>query len=121
MGFFENMFPQRSINGMCLAAACGDLRVVEEFLDSGVDIDGIHEDGGTALMLAAYRGNIEIVKYLVDRGADIRKKDKGVTALDVVNHVYHQWHSNKISGGKYGKDGMLIRLDKVKKYLTEMM
>jgi ankyrin repeat protein len=118
MGFLEGLFPQRAINGMCLAASYGELEVVKEFVQSSVDINGVHEDGCTALMLAAGAGHLEIVKYLVSQGAEINKIDGVVTALDLAIISLYNWESEKISGGRFGKDKMLERLNSVMQYLT---
>ncbi|MBT5530912.1 MAG: ankyrin repeat domain-containing protein, partial [Cytophagia bacterium] len=78
MGFLENLFPQRAIDGMVAAAGYGDIDVVKGFINDGVDINGLADGFGnrsydhslTALMSAAGTGELEVVKYLIDKGAD---------------------------------------------------
>lgn len=60
----------------------GDLMGVENAIKSGVDINGMEEEGRTALMLASFNGHSEIVLVLVDAGAVIDRRDgMGRTAL----------------------------------------
>jgi ankyrin repeat protein len=64
------------------AARDGDAVKVRDLLQAGAGANELIEDGTTALMVAAYRGNKEIVELLVGRGAPIDAQDKdGCTAL----------------------------------------
>jgi len=40
-------------------------------LEKGADVNAQSNDGRTALIEAAYRGNTEIVKFLIDKGAQV--------------------------------------------------
>ena len=64
------------------AASDGDLKAVQELLQSGVPVDVRDWDDLTALIPAASSGYLEICKLLVEKGIDINAKDKdGITAL----------------------------------------
>jgi tetratricopeptide (TPR) repeat protein len=67
----------------------GNLRQIEELLDSGTGINA-SDKGLTALMAASAFNHADIVKYLVDHGANVNSKDcDGVTAL-----MYAAMHRN---------------------------
>lgn len=60
----------------------GDLKGVEEAIKSGVDVNGMEEEGRTALMLASFNGHSEVILKLLDAGAVIDRRDvMGRTAL----------------------------------------
>lgn len=60
----------------------GNLKGVKEVVDAGADVNGIDEEGRTALMLSAFNGFSEIVLLLLDEGASIDWRDgMGRTAL----------------------------------------
>lgn len=60
----------------------GNLKAVKEVVDAGADVNGIDEEGRTALMLSAFNGFSEIVLLLLDEGASIDWRDgMGRTAL----------------------------------------
>lgn len=64
------------------AATDGDVKLVQELLKDGTDVNTRDWDELTALIPAASAGNLEIVKILVEKGADINAADKdGITAL----------------------------------------
>jgi uncharacterized protein len=58
-----------------LAAAAGDLPVVEELLAEGTDIDAVDRQRRTPILLAAMGGHLELVRTLIERGADIDRQD----------------------------------------------
>ncbi|EHB10170.1 Ankyrin repeat, SAM and basic leucine zipper domain-containing protein 1 [Heterocephalus glaber] len=59
------------------ALTTGDTSLVEELLDSGIDIESIFCYGWTPLTYAASVANIELVRVLLDRGANASfNKDK---------------------------------------------
>lgn len=76
----------------------GNLRLVQEGIKKGVDVNARNPESGDSLLnIAALMGHTDIVTYLLDKGADInaRNRDKG-TALhtaaflgrvDVVKHL----------------------------------
>jgi len=64
------------------AALDGDLNSVEKALESGANVNGVDEDGRTALMFAAFDGHSEIVLTLLEAEAGIDRRDlMGRTAL----------------------------------------
>ena len=64
------------------AARGGHIRVVEQLVTKGADING-HNDSGSTLMWAVGSGNEELVRYLLRSGADVRWTNAlGITALD---------------------------------------
>lgn len=64
------------------AARNGDAAMLRTFLDAGVPVDVVGEEGDTFLMLAAYHGHAEVVQDLLDRGADPNVANaKGQTPL----------------------------------------
>ncbi len=64
------------------AALDGDLKGVEKDIESGVDVNGMDEEGRTALMFAGFNGHSEIVLKLLDAGSGIDRRDMmGRTAL----------------------------------------
>jgi uncharacterized protein len=66
------------------AVAGGDVGVVRELLDAGVDVESRQEGGFTALHGAAAGGDEAIVRLLLERGADpAARTDAGKTAQDI--------------------------------------
>jgi ankyrin repeat protein len=64
------------------AALDGDLKGVEKAIASGVDVNGMDEEGRTALMFAGFNGHSEIVLKLLDAESGIDRRDMmGRTAL----------------------------------------
>ncbi len=59
------------------AAGRGDVTGVKIQLDKGVDVNAQDENGGTALMLAAYNGRVEVVQRLLKQKADPNITEKG--------------------------------------------
>lgn len=57
---------------LMIAAGLGNIRLVELFLDSGANMELLHDKSGTALILAAREGYINVVDILLDHGADPR-------------------------------------------------
>ncbi|MGC8578720.1 MAG: ankyrin repeat domain-containing protein [bacterium] len=65
-------------------AQTGNRKVVELFLQAGMNVNATDENGQTALMLAASNGHIRTVKLLIKHGAYIDIADKsGNTALSL--------------------------------------
>ena len=70
--------PEQFLN----SAKNGNTKVVELFLQAGMDVNTKNADGQTALMLAAYSGHTDTVKLLLKHGAFINVIDKfGDSAL----------------------------------------
>ena len=65
-----------------LAAALGQVSVMEDLLQAGGNINATDEGGRTGLILAAQGGHVEMVKALIEKGVNIKAKDhEGNTAL----------------------------------------
>ncbi|GAB1290579.1 Ankyrin repeat, SAM and basic leucine zipper domain-containing protein 1 [Apodemus speciosus] len=52
------------------ALTTGDISLVKELLDSGINVDSSFRYGWTPLMYAASVANVELVRFLLDRGAN---------------------------------------------------
>ena len=64
------------------ASLLGELDVVRQALDSGIDINVKNKEGNTPLHWASRGGHLHIVRELLSRGADIEaKNDEGNTSL----------------------------------------
>ncbi len=84
-----------------------DLRILEQLILRGADINAQGEYGTTALHIACAWGQLEAVKYLVEKGADLEIKDAdGLTPKDVVEQGYEK-------GGEKTE-----RLRPIKEYLS---
>jgi len=60
---------------LCDAALQANLRIIECFLEQGININGVGASGETALLMACSStrpGALSAVKLLLDRGADMR-------------------------------------------------
>ncbi|TKA71192.1 hypothetical protein B0A55_11985 [Friedmanniomyces simplex] len=55
---------------MRTAASSGDVQTVRRMLEAGVDVNTVAEDGGTALQIAAFRGQEAVVDLLLQWKAD---------------------------------------------------
>jgi hypothetical protein len=74
-GFWQRLFiwkfsPAQAANFLVIAAATGDLRTAEAFLDRKVNINAQSREG-TALHGAVVEGNLQMIEYLIKQGADI--------------------------------------------------
>ena len=75
---------QKESESIFSAVQKGDLKSVERFISSGIDIDIQNADGETAAHIAAKNGSISILQYLLENGADINvKNNKGNTPLHI--------------------------------------
>ena len=64
------------------AAFENDVQMLEAFLNSGGDLNGVTPEGWTAIMYAASGNNVEALKFLIHNGADVNmRNDDGQTAL----------------------------------------
>lgn len=60
----------------------GNRRLVDYFLEKGVDVNGVSDQGITPLIAAAKENQAEIARLLIDRGAKVNfVNEKGWTAL----------------------------------------
>jgi len=57
------------------AARCGNVRMVEKFLDSGADVNERDKYAKTALHCACDRGKTRLAALLIQRGADMTAQD----------------------------------------------
>lgn len=69
------------IDALVMACAEGDFDFVKTLINSGININGIGEEGFTPLMAAASENEFEIVKYLLSKGAKVNQINRGWTAL----------------------------------------
>ena len=56
---------------LSLAAAQGDLPLVQQLLEEGTDINDTDAWGHTPLMSASWAGQMPVVRVLLERGADV--------------------------------------------------
>lgn len=66
-----NLQPDRGWSPLCRAASQGSIRVMENCLDMGADLDFEGCPLGSALMIASACGRLEAVQLLVRRGAAV--------------------------------------------------
>ncbi|KAI1091578.1 ankyrin [Rostrohypoxylon terebratum] len=64
-----NTEPRNAWSPLCLYSSHGNLRIMENLLTLGADIEFEGCPNGTALMVACYAGRLESVTFLVRRGA----------------------------------------------------
>lgn len=69
------------VNRLVRAAEDGDVAVVAQLLDAGVEVDAPSVGGRTALDLAVHAGHDETVRVLLAAGADPRQKAGGYGEL----------------------------------------
>ena len=87
---------QRRHERMFLAAESGNLAVVRELLDEGVDIDFLDsQTKATPLGHATYNGQPKVCKLLLERNADV---EKGVPTPLIM--------ANMLAGTPHGKKGI---------------
>jgi uncharacterized protein len=60
----------------------GDIEVIEQLLETGVDVNTEDEDGQTPLRCAADAGHTDVTKMLIEHGADVNARGRrGYIAL----------------------------------------
>lgn len=60
--------------GLALVSCAGrnvSLSHLQSLLDGGADVNYLREDGKTALIMAAKKGQTDLVRWLLDRGANV--------------------------------------------------
>jgi ankyrin repeat protein len=75
-----------SANTVCNAAIFGSIAVLRYLVQElGADVNGVHGDGYTPVLVASLKGNLNLVRYLVKTlGADVSKASaKGASPLSV--------------------------------------
>ncbi|XP_046352600.2 kinase D-interacting substrate of 220 kDa B-like isoform X1 [Haliotis rufescens] len=84
---------ERDENGqtyLMLASEKGELHIVRELLDAGVDPNAVDNDNWSALLCAAKEGHLEIVIVLLEKKASIEHRDMcGWTALMWASYKGH--------------------------------
>lgn len=85
-----NEFDRAQEEGPFAAAQAGDMDLLAYYF-SRQDINGVNDDGKTALHIASEEGNLHIVAFLLNLGADINQKDHD--GRDALNYA-------KLSGNK---------------------
>jgi ankyrin repeat protein len=81
----------KNVSQLVDAASSGDIRTLQELVDSGTPVNGLDQNGRAALNEAAWNGKTEAVKLLLDKGANpnIRKAD-GASPADLAAGQKHQ-------------------------------
>jgi DNA-directed RNA polymerase subunit RPC12/RpoP len=78
----------KSNASLLLALQKGDLRLLNEALAQGADVNAVASDGMTALMLAVQHGREDFVEALIGHGANLQaKRPDGQTALMLAEHA----------------------------------
>lgn len=66
------------------------VRIAEQLVENGVDVEAIDDEGRTPLMMAANRNNLPLVKFLLSKGADVNAQDaKDANRLSVLMYAQH--------------------------------
>jgi len=71
-------------NDQVFREACleGKTEQVEKFIQNGMDVQSIDQDGRSGLMLACFNGHIEVARKLLAEGSEVNRTDNmGRTAL----------------------------------------
>jgi ankyrin repeat protein len=66
---------QDRIAALRMAAAHGRLHVIDELIAASTPVDGVDQDGSTALHQAAFSGRADSVRHLLAHGADPTRRD----------------------------------------------
>lgn len=70
-------YKSRLAEGFTEAAEAGEMNVVREYLEAGVDVNTVAEGDGTPLIGAARGGHLDIAEFLIERGADVNLASPG--------------------------------------------
>jgi len=74
----NKMSPEMVSMQMCMMQAVtnNDMKMVQELLLAGVDVNCCDEKGKTPIMCAVDMGHLEMYQYLMQKGADVFMRDK---------------------------------------------
>ena len=61
---------------LLMAAGENEMELVQELINSGVDVNAEDRFGWTALHYATREGYLDLVRYLISQGADINKRGR---------------------------------------------
>uniref|UniRef100_A0A914Z561 Uncharacterized protein n=1 Tax=Panagrolaimus superbus TaxID=310955 RepID=A0A914Z561_9BILA len=66
-------YNETEIDKMHMLAACseGNIELVKEFIERGVNVEEFDDDGVTALQIAAARGHTKLTEFLLSQDADL--------------------------------------------------
>ncbi|KAH8824103.1 ankyrin repeat-containing domain protein [Flagelloscypha sp. PMI_526] len=67
-----NLFTDKSA-ALITAASLNNIVFVQFLVEMGADVNGIGENGGTALYAAAYSKSLKVLRYLIENGADVNR------------------------------------------------
>ena len=81
---------------LTLAAAHGDLALVEGLLRRGIDVNARNDDGGTALYGATVGGQLQVIEFLLARGADV--------------NLRNQWGNSPLHAARETKNDAAVRI-----------
>jgi ankyrin repeat protein len=69
----------------------GNVKMIEMLIDAGAKINGMTNEGETAVHLAALKGNLKAVKTPANRGAKLRMRNKnGETPENLARAFGHE-------------------------------
>jgi len=68
--------PEPFVVPLCQAALRGDLGQIKGLLAHGVNVNGLNEDGSTALICAAKASQHATARFLIANGADVSTRDR---------------------------------------------
>jgi len=66
---------KKPLTSIWKGATSGNIQVVTQHLNAGVDVNAQNTDGETPLLEATYGGHKNIVELLISKGADVNMKD----------------------------------------------
>lgn len=76
ISFGLNINGKAAQTGLMISTAEGHLEIVDTLLNAGIDVDGVGEDGSTAIMAAAARNREAILDLLLKFSANVNAKTK---------------------------------------------
>ena len=71
------------------AVGKNNVPLVKQLIEGGVDVNGVDEDGDTALYYAANRGFVDCLKVLLEANADVKATSDGWTPLHTTSFSGH--------------------------------